>query len=126
MPGHKVLENYKEPHGVNYRCIFNIVNDDDFVPKLPMEECQWTKYGRTARVSINDEKNIFYNSYIDKRVGTVERYVTDKYYTKPQSINSIIESFVNMYDDKSNMRKESYEFKDDEDTIANYEYEDNL
>ena len=36
-------DSYKEPKGVNYRCIFNIVNDDDFVPKLPMEQCEWTK-----------------------------------------------------------------------------------
>ena len=50
--GLTVRDYYREPKGNKYICIFNIVNDDDFAPKLPMEECQWTKYGRTSRVSI--------------------------------------------------------------------------
>lgn len=36
----------------SYRSIFNIVNADDFVPCLPMEGWGYTKYGRTADVSI--------------------------------------------------------------------------
>ena len=119
--------NYKEPHGVRYRCIFNIVNDDDFVPKLPMEECEWTKYGRTAAISINDSKFIMYNNYINYGIGTVERYISDQYYTKPKSIEKIITAFTNLYNDKKNMRQESYEFiEDGESSFADYDYEDNL
>lgn len=42
-PGENVTGTYAEPKGVRYRCIFNIVNDDDFVPKLPMEKCEWIR-----------------------------------------------------------------------------------
>ena len=31
-----------------YDCIFNLVNGDDFVPRLPMPEWGFTRYGRTA------------------------------------------------------------------------------
>ena len=48
IEGKKITGNYREPHGVKYRCIFNIVNDDDFVPEVPMKDCNWTKYGRCA------------------------------------------------------------------------------
>ena len=54
--GKKVIGDYREPHGVRYRCIFNIVNDDDFVPEVPMKDCNWTKYGRTASISFNRNK----------------------------------------------------------------------
>lgn len=36
----------------SYRSIFNIVNADDFVPCLPMAAWGYTRYGRTASVSI--------------------------------------------------------------------------
>ena len=120
-------DNYREPKGVNYRCIFNIVNDDDFVPKLPMEKCEWTKYGRTGNVSINNIQSIMYNNYINYRIGTIERYITDKYHTNPKSVENIITGFENLYNDKSNMRKESYEFiEDGESSFADYDYEDDL
>lgn len=37
----------------SYDTIFNIVNVDDFVPCLPMENWGYTRYGRTASVSID-------------------------------------------------------------------------
>lgn len=36
----------------SYRSIFNIVNQDDFVPCLPMEGWNYTRYGRVASASI--------------------------------------------------------------------------
>ena len=36
----------------NYNSIFNLVNTDDFVPRLPMEAWGYTRYGRTANVSL--------------------------------------------------------------------------
>jgi hypothetical protein len=35
-----------------YGTVFNIVNSDDFIPFLPLEDWRFTKYGRTASVSI--------------------------------------------------------------------------
>lgn len=37
-----------EASAVRYDCIFNLVNGDDFVPRLPMPEWGFTRYGRTA------------------------------------------------------------------------------
>ena len=36
-----------------YKTIFNIVNGNDFVPRLPMTQWGYKKYGRTAMVSIS-------------------------------------------------------------------------
>lgn len=131
-----VTEKYREPHGSRYRCIFNIVNDDDFVPKLPMEECEWTKYGRVAKLSI---KNEIYNRFVDKvKIYDYQtakysnptsnpsdarypfdmikmsymNYVTKKYNTNLFAINTIISSFNSMFTDKTNMRNEAYRYVD--------------
>lgn len=39
-----------------YQCIFNIVNTDDFVPYFPLSNSGWnfTRYGKTAKISIAD------------------------------------------------------------------------
>ena len=39
-----------EASAAKYDCIFNLVNGDDFVPRLPMPEWGFTRYGRTASV----------------------------------------------------------------------------
>ena len=136
IPGENVTGKYAEPKGIKYRCIFNIVNDDDFVPKLPMEECEWTKYGRVAKLSI---KNEIYNRCIntvklyDYQTSHYSRpisnpsdarysfdmikmsymnYVTKKYSTKIFAINTIISSFNSMFTDKTNMRNEAYRYVD--------------
>lgn len=36
----------------SYNTIFNVINKDDFVPCLPMEDWGYSRYGRTASVSI--------------------------------------------------------------------------
>ena len=116
-----VTESYREPHGVKYRCIFNVVNDDDFVPKLPMEECEWTKYGRTASLSVNSEHaknrsklgiNHYYSSADDtylysnsKLKKFLDNYNGDSVVVKKQ----IVDVFTNIFM-TNNMRKESYEY----------------
>ena len=37
-----------EASAAKFDCIFNLVNGDDFVPRLPMPEWGFTRYGRTA------------------------------------------------------------------------------
>ena len=37
-----------EASAAKYDCIFNLVNGDDFVPRLPMPEWGFARYGRTA------------------------------------------------------------------------------
>lgn len=122
ISGHKVIENYKEPKGARYRCIFNIVNDDDFVPKLPMEACQWTKYGRTASVSLNNiihnEKGLSLAGFNYKTshefdeysmpITNYERYLFSKYLGNNKSISQIIKEFNSIYDNKDSMRRETY------------------
>ena len=106
-----VTEIYKEPKGTRYRCIFNIVNDDDFVPKLPMEECEWTRYGRTAKYSI--EKDI--KPALIHFIGPIQNkhyynYILDDYKSNKAAVDIVITAFNGMYDDKNNMRNESYSY----------------
>ena len=98
-------DNYREPKGVNYRCIFNIVNDDDFVPKLPMEACEWTKYGRTGNVSIEERiKNTIRSNK------TYYQYIKDNYKSYKAAIGIVVLALSEMYDNKSEMRSESYSY----------------
>lgn len=44
-----------DPQAKSYRSIFNVINEDDFVPCLPMEYWGYTTYGRsTTTMSIKD------------------------------------------------------------------------
>ena len=38
----------------SYKSIFNIVNADDLIPALPLETWGYSRYGRTVKVSVND------------------------------------------------------------------------
>ena len=113
--------NYTEPHGVRYRCIFNIVNEDDFVPALPMEQCNWTKYGRVAKVSFNDSfKNSFNKLDISlsfgSTYGTMVQVKGNKnlykfgnsYHGKSGNPIAITEAFTKIFENKNDMRSESY------------------
>ena len=126
IPGKKVTGDYREPYGVRYRCIFNIVNDDDFVPKLPMEECKWTRYGRVAKVSIENKTHKYikqlaqgysYNpseiideTPIDSSKVPYRMYVVRDYKSSKARVDNIVTLFNGVYRDKTNMRKETYEY----------------
>ena len=118
LPGRKIEGEYKEPRGIRYRCIFNIINEDDFVPKLPMKDCGWTRYGRDASVSV---KNEYYKNYdnldINISVGLgnnpiIKNYALYKFLTayngNPQVPKSIEDGFNEIFEDKKNMREEAY------------------
>ena len=74
-----------EASAAKYDCIFNLVNGDDFVPRLPMPEWGFNRYGRTAvfyasEVSRTDRRNILGDtsySYAsdDDLQGLVEKFV---------------------------------------------------
>ncbi len=110
-PGFINRVEYREPKSYKYRCIFNIVNDDDFVPKLPMEECNWTKYGRVATMSV--EKDIVPRLKKDKNLTQDNdycKYLISKYKSNKGAVDIVISSFNGMYNDKTNMRSDSYSY----------------
>ncbi|MBR1454575.1 MAG: hypothetical protein IJ593_08055, partial [Lachnospiraceae bacterium] len=116
--GLTVRDYYREPKGNKYRCIFNIVNDDDFVPKLPMEECQWTKYGRTARVSIEKEIKPRLNNFIGPiQSGKYRNFIQNDYRSNKFAVDLVISLLQGVYDyqysapgDKNHMRNETYSY----------------
>ena len=119
-----IEERYREPKASKYRCIFNIVNDDDFVPKLPMEECEWTKYGRVAGISFRDsfwsnqsKLNISISLGLNYSPQIHENYNLYKFATEyrgdfdnPVKISS---AFSEIFNNKHNMRSESYSFNNE-------------
>jgi len=42
------------PKAASYKSIFNIVNSDDLIPALPLETWGYTHYGKTAKISVQD------------------------------------------------------------------------
>ncbi|MGM9681344.1 MAG: hypothetical protein ACI3XR_07560 [Eubacteriales bacterium] len=48
-------------NATKYDCIFNIVNKDDFIPYFP--KWDFTKYGRTAKVSVEDNYKNEWKAY---------------------------------------------------------------
>ena len=106
-------ETYKEPHGTRYRCIFNIVNDDDFVPKLPMEECEWTRYGRTAKLSVNSIKNKIPSNFspiYDPYGSYYKLWLKYSYKSNSFAVNNVIYMLNGVYDDNRHMRDETYSY----------------
>ena len=121
MPGKQVKENYREPHGVKYRCIFNIVNEDDFVPEVPMKDYNWTKYGRTATISFNSNKSSIESAVrnSNKTIATnyitsaTKKFICESYKGDTKTIEDIVRSFNTIFeDDPENMRYSAYSFYD--------------
>ena len=113
--------NYKEPKGTRYRCIFNIVNEDDFVPEVPMNKCGWTKYGRTAILSFNSSikeiekiiNNTSKNNTTHLNLSNTKKFIYETYNGNKQTIKDIIDSFNGIFEDNSDyMRYSTYTFDD--------------
>ena len=125
-----VTEAYREPHGSKYRCIFNVVNADDFVPEVPMRDCGWTKYGRTATISFNSNKKKIVNvvrsetkySLLNYNWTNTNKFINDTYKGNTQTIRDIVGSFNSIFeDDPKNMRYSAYTF-DDIDYLISRDY----
>ena len=117
-----VTESYREPHGVKYRCIFNVVNADDFVPEVPMRDCGWTKYGRTATISFNSNKKKIENvvrseskyDLLHYNWTNTNKFINETYKGNTQTIRDIVGSFNSIFeDDPKNMRYSAYTFNED-------------
>ncbi len=99
------------PNATKYRCIFNVVNGDDFVTKVPMKECNWTRYGRVAIKSIENDVKPALKQFI----GPIQNkhhynYIIDDYKSNKAAVDIVIIAFDGMYDDKNNMRNDSYTY----------------
>ena len=119
---------WREPKGNKYRCIFNIVNDDDFVTKVPMEKCNWTKYGRTATQSFNEKVkskkeaafvNYYYSHYTTDYNSEVNHFSYIIYDGSRENSNVVSDALSDIFENNSNMRREAYTF-DDECLITNF------
>ncbi len=112
------------PNATKYRCIFNVVNGDDFVPELPMKGCGWTKYGRVAgksfwntfwtnqsklNISITLEPN--YGPQIQGNYN-LYKFATE-YCGNSDNPGEISKAFSNIFNNKENMRSEAYTFNND-------------
>ena len=84
-----------------------------------MEECEWTRYGRVAKKSITSLKSkiLNYNNNANptlihniQSISSIDRFVKYTYKTNLNSITNIVKSFNNMYEDKSKMRYDSYQY----------------
>jgi hypothetical protein len=71
--GHKVFAyTYASPNttanteasAAKYDCIFNLVNGDDFVPRLPMPAWGFSRYGRTATIFASTAPNSLRSTYL--------------------------------------------------------------
>ena len=76
-----------EASAAKYDCIFNLVNGDDFVPRLPMPEWGFTRYGRTATMFASTATSAQRSSYL----GT-----TSYSYKSDSDLVSLCNKFVGM------------------------------
>lgn len=108
-----------------YNAIFNIVNDDDLVPMLPIEE-PWGfhKYGNTYHVSVK-------NSY--ERIGLTDANGTWEQFFKglaDYNYNNNLANTINEFKKVANNRFDLYSYTYEEDTLYRYygvsDYDDAL
>lgn len=76
-----------------YSCIFNIINEDDLVPQLPMSAWGFNRYGVDKPGSIEDN----YASQWDALVSGSVNYTSN-----PTLMNQTIEDFANISDGRNN------------------------
>lgn len=76
-----------EASAAKYDCIFNLVNGDDFVPRLPMPEWGFTRYGRTAMKYACLASSSERSSYLGK---------TGYSYASDSSLQELVDKFANM------------------------------
>ena len=81
----------------SYDTIFNIMNDDDLVPYLPLEKWGFRKYGETLNISIKD--NYEDSNPLGNAVGTFEALV-GKDYDSNASLDLAVNSFKKIADDR--------------------------
>jgi len=97
-----------------YNSIFNIVNEDDMIPQLPLEAWGFTKYGINKTLSVEDfgyeDKNAFTN-----KEGTFE-HLLGMDYNNNSKISDTLSAFKNV----ANNRNDLYNFTYSDDTLQIY------
>ena len=95
-----------------------------------MSKCGWTKYGRTAKISFNNNKsNIDTIIRNENKYSTIhydwintKRFINEQYTGDTKTIEDIVDSFNSIFEsDPENMRYSAYKFGND-DYILSQEY----
>ena len=76
-----------EASAARYDCIFNLINGDDFAPRLPMPEWGFTRYGRTAVKYASTAENSQRSAYLGS---TAYSYASDA------SLRELVDKFAGM------------------------------
>ncbi|MBQ7929860.1 MAG: InlB B-repeat-containing protein [Clostridia bacterium] len=84
----------------SYRAIFNVINTDDFVPCLPMEDWEYTRYGRVAEVIL--AKN--YESAWEAMTGICD------YNPDNNDMDGTIKAIADVLDDDDDPRSACYSY----------------
>lgn len=67
-------------HNAKYNSIFNIVNEDDFIAYFPLEDWNFTRYGKTAKISVEDKYEVAWRTltgitdYSSNKEGVIDLY----------------------------------------------------
>ena len=91
-----------EASAARFDCIFNLVNGDDFVPRLPMPEWGFTRYGRTAMkyacLASNSERSTYLGntSYSYASDSSLQDLV-DKFAVMTKNNAGVIEGWRDVY-----------------------------
>jgi hypothetical protein len=81
-----------------YQCIFNIINDDDLVPQLPLTSWNFRRYGQDRSASIESD----YASEWDSLMGNALTYTSN-----PTSMRAVVEKLGRI----ASNRNECYEYR---------------
>ncbi len=96
-----------------YKTIFNIMNEDDMVPNLPLKEWGFRKYGKTFSASIKSD----YTKYPwTSKEGTTWKEKFGKNYNDNENLEPLLNEFKKIV----KCREDIYKFTNDKDTFYTY------
>lgn len=107
-PGTTTDTSYKR-----YKSIFNIVNEDDLVPRLPLDAWGFHKYGTVYSASIVDD--------YENKFGTSEWYKWESLFDDDYNYNWNVDDTEKSMEEVASSREDLYRFTYDNDTICTYE-----
>ncbi len=90
----------------DYRTIFNIVNKDDIVPFLPLEKWDFTKYGNTFSISVEND-GLEDKDPWNNREGTFE-WLTGKDYNNNSNVEKTLKKFLAVTNTRSGIYDYDY------------------
>jgi Mg-chelatase subunit ChlD len=100
-----------------YQTIFNLVNEDDIVPFMPLEEWSFGRYGKTKSISVErayeDQRWIHADDYSDAKKGTFE-WLTAKDYNNDGGKERTLKEFGKL----AHNRHELYQYKENNPSIV--------